>query len=404
MPIQDALDSLRFDRAFMANVTAWERIPARPARYADFPPGLDPRLIAALRSRGTAPLFTHQAAAVEASLAGENVVVVTGTASGKTLCYNLPVLQSLLSDPAARALYLFPTKALAQDQAAALGDLIQTLEAGDLVAVRTYDGDTPKAQRRGIRDDARLLITNPDMLHTGILPHHPRWAAFFENLRWVVLDELHVYRGVFGSNVANLLRRLRRLCRFYDADPRFILTSATIANPKELAERLIEAPVHLVPPDLDGSPRAEKHVLIYNPPVIDPALGIRRAYTLESARLAGKFLGHEVRPEETGKRFEATAAATCRWSGGRSSAACAMAPCGALWRRTPSNWVSTSASLVRRSSPATRARSPASGNRPAGPAAGRRPRPQSSSPPPPPSTSLSPSTLVISSSALPSMA
>jgi DEAD/DEAH box helicase domain-containing protein len=294
MPIQDALDSLRFDRAFMANVTAWERIPARPARYADFPPGLDPRLIAALRSRGTAPLFTHQAAAVEASLAGENVVVVTGTASGKTLCYNLPVLQSLLSDPAARALYLFPTKALAQDQAAALGDLIQTLEAGDLVAVRTYDGDTPKAQRRGIRDDARLLITNPDMLHTGILPHHPRWAAFFENLRWVVLDELHVYRGVFGSNVANLLRRLRRLCRFYDADPRFILTSATIANPKELAERLIEAPVHLVPPDLDGSPRAEKHVLIYNPPVIDPALGIRRAYTLESARLAGKFLGHEV--------------------------------------------------------------------------------------------------------------
>ncbi len=294
MPIQDALDSLRFDRAFMANVTAWERIPARPARYAGFPAGLEARLIAALSGRGTAPLYTHQAAAVEAALAGENVVVVTSTASGKTLCYNLPVLQTLLADPQARALYLFPTKALSQDQAAALDDLLGTLGAGDLVAVRTYDGDTPKAQRRGIRDEAHLLITNPDMLHTGILPHHPRWAAFLESLRWVVLDELHVYRGVFGSNVANLLRRLRRLCRFYGSDPHFILTSATIANPKELAERLIEAPVCLVGPDQDGSPRSEKHVLIYNPPVIDPALGIRRAYTLESARLAGKFLGQGV--------------------------------------------------------------------------------------------------------------
>ncbi|MCJ7708193.1 MAG: DEAD/DEAH box helicase, partial [Anaerolineales bacterium] len=294
MPIEDALEQLRFDRQFMANVTAWERLPARPARYADFPPSLDPRLIAALRSRGTAPLFTHQAAAVEASLAGENVVVVTGTASGKTLCYNLPVLQSLLSDPAARAIYLFPTKALAQDQAAALGDLLGTLEAVDDVPVRTYDGDTSKAQRRGIRDQARILITNPDMLHTGILPHHPRWSALFENLRWVVIDELHVYRGVFGSNVANLLRRLRRLCRFYNADPRFVLTSATIANPKELAERLIEAPVRLVSPDLDGSPRAEKHVILYNPPVIDRALGIRRAYTLESTRLAGQFLSRGV--------------------------------------------------------------------------------------------------------------
>ena len=294
MPIEEALEQLRFDRQFMANVTAWERLPARPARYADFPPGLDPRLIAALRTRGTAPLFTHQAAAVEAALTGENVVVVTGTASGKTLCYNLPVLQALLADPAARALYLFPTKALAQDQAAALGDLLGTLEAVDDVPVRTYDGDTSKAQRRGIRDQARILITNPDMLHTGILPHHPRWSALFENLRWVVIDELHVYRGVFGSNVANLLRRLRRLCRFYNVDPRFILTSATIANPKELAERLIEAPVRLVSPDLDGSPRAEKHVILYNPPVIDRALGIRRAYTLESTRLAGQFLSRGV--------------------------------------------------------------------------------------------------------------
>ncbi len=176
-------------------------------------------MMAALRERGTAPLYSHQAAAVEAALEGENIVVVTGTASGKTLCYNLPVLQTLLDDPEARAIYLFPTKALTQDQAAALGDLLTTLGAADQVPVRTYDGDTPTARRRGIREEVRLLLTNPDMLHAGILPHHPRWAALFENLRWVVIDELHVYRGVFGSNVANLIRRLRRLCRFYGSDP-----------------------------------------------------------------------------------------------------------------------------------------------------------------------------------------
>ncbi len=294
MSVETVLESLRFDSEFMKHIVAWERLPARPAHYADFPASLDPALTAALRARDLAPLYTHQAVAVEAALAGENVTVVTGTASGKTLCYNLPVLQSLLTDPEARALYLFPTKALAQDQAAELAAFLESLQAERAVAARLYDGDTPAAQRRAIRDEARLLITNPDMLHAGILPHHPRWAAFFEGLRWVVIDELHIYRGVFGSNVANVLRRLRRLCRFYGSDPRFILTSATIANPKEHAERLIEAPVRLVPPDLDGSPRAEKHVLIYNPPVIDPALGIRRAYTLETTRLAGRFLAGEV--------------------------------------------------------------------------------------------------------------
>jgi DEAD/DEAH box helicase domain-containing protein len=290
MSIHEALDRLRLDNAFMNNVAAWERLPTCPARYADFPAKLDPRLIAALRARDTAPLYTHQAAAIEAALDGENVVVVTGTASGKTLCYNMPVLQTLLNDPEAHALYIFPTKALSQDQAAALGDFLETLDAADQVPVRTYDGDTPKTRRRQIRDEARILITNPDMLHAGILPYHPRWSTLLENLRWVVLDELHVYRGVFGSNVANLLRRLRRVCRFYGAEPRFALTSATIANPKELAERLIEAPVRLIPSDLDGSPRAEKHVVIYNPPVIEPQLGIRRAYTLETTRIAERFL------------------------------------------------------------------------------------------------------------------
>lgn len=294
MPIQDALDNLRLDPDFMRNVAAWERLAPRPARYADFPPNLDPRLVAALRARGTAPLYTHQVAAVEAALAGENVVVVTSTASGKTLCYNLPVLQSLMADPAARALYLFPTKALSQDQSAELAEFLRSMHAGEDLPVRTYDGDTPTSQRRVYREEARILITNPDMLHTGILPHHPRWSQLVENLKWVVLDELHVYRGVFGSNVANLLRRLKRLCRFYGSEPRFVLTSATIANPKELAERLIEAPVRLVPPDLDGSPRAEKHVILYSPPVIEPRLGIRRAYTLEAASIADRLLRASV--------------------------------------------------------------------------------------------------------------
>lgn len=294
MPVLDALESLRLDPDFMRNVAAWERLAPRPARYADFPADLDPRLIAALRERGTAPLYTHQAAAVDAALAGEHVVVVTSTASGKTLCYNLPVLQSMLTDPESRALYLFPTKALSQDQAAALGDFLQSLPAAQDLPVRTYDGDTPASQRRVYRDEARILITNPDMLHTGILPHHPRWSHLFENLKWVVLDELHVYRGVFGSNVANLLRRLKRLCRFYGSEPRFMLTSATIANPKELAERLVERPVRLIPPDLDGSPRAEKHVILYNPPVIEPKLGIRRAYTLEATGIADRFLRASV--------------------------------------------------------------------------------------------------------------
>jgi DEAD/DEAH box helicase domain-containing protein len=294
MTIESVLEKLRMDPQFMSNVSAWERLPARPARHVPFPEAVHPRIISALHESGQAPLFSHQGAAIEASLAGENVVVVTSTASGKTLCYNVPVLQTLLDNPEARALYLFPTKALSQDQSSALGEFLEVLGAQDQVQVETYDGDTPTARRRAIREDVRLLISNPDMLHTGILPHHPRWADFFENLRWVVIDELHVYRGIFGSNVANVLRRLRRIAQFYGARPQFVLTSATIANPKELAERLIEAPVHLVPQDLDGAPRAEKHIIIYNPPVIDPSLGIRRAYTLESTRVADLFLRGEI--------------------------------------------------------------------------------------------------------------
>ncbi len=294
MTLRSVVDRLRGEAEFMRNVSAWERLPPRPARYADFPDQLDPRLIAALRRKGTAPLYIHQAAAVEAALEGENVVLVTGTASGKSLAYLLPVMNTMLDEPEARAMFLFPTKALAQDQAAAMMGFVEEFSSGETIPVRTYDGDTPTSQRPQIRGETRLLITNPDMLHTGILPHHPRWAQLFEGLRWVVIDELHVYRGVFGSNVANLIRRLRRVCRFYESDPQFMLASATIANPRELAERLIEAPVRLIPPDLDGAPRAEKHIIIYNPPVIDPSLGIRRSYTLETTRIAERFLAEPV--------------------------------------------------------------------------------------------------------------
>ena len=290
------LDRLRLNSVYMKNLVAWERFPARPARYGAWPAGLDPRLASALRRRGVESLYTHQTQAVEAALRGENVVVVTGTASGKTLCYNLPVLHALLADPQARALYLFPTKALAQDQANELGQFVSVLGEGAPapITVRTYDGDTPQGQRSAIRKAGGVLISNPDMLHTGILPHHTRWADLFGNLKYVVLDEVHSYRGVFGSHMANVLRRLRRICAFYGSAPQFVCTSATIANPRQLVEKLIEAPASLVPAEADGSPRAEKYFLVYNPPITDPALGLRRSYLLEAQRLAGEFLADDV--------------------------------------------------------------------------------------------------------------
>ncbi len=274
----------------MRCVTAWERIPARPPRTVPWPTGLDPRLVAAVRARGVEYPFTHQAQAIAATQGGEHVVLSTSAASGKTLAYNLPVLDALLNDPAACALYLFPTKALAHDQIAALQELIGALSAR--VTVRPYDGDTPSSHRPAIRREVRLLVTNPDMLHTGILPYHTRWARLFGNLRYVVLDELHTYRGIFGSHVANVLRRLRRVCRFYGSDPRFICASATIANPGELSERLIEAPVTLV--DDDGAPRGEKHFILYNPPLVDSRLGIRRSAALVAKDLAAQFLQADV--------------------------------------------------------------------------------------------------------------
>lgn len=275
-------------------VTAVRRLPAVDAAFAPFPAGLEPRLRAALEARGVQQLYTHQAEAFELVSRGQQVVVTTPTASGKTLCYNLPVLDRVLKNPATRALYLFPTKALAQDQMAELHELVGAIskasggEGQEEIGVHTYDGDTPQDARRTIRTRAHIVLSNPDMVHSGILPHHPRWAKLFENLQFIVIDELHAYRGVFGSHLANVLRRLQRICRHYGSNPQFICSSATIANPAELAERLAERPFSVV--SRSGAPRGEKFFVFVNPPVVNRELGIRKSYIAESRRVAGEFL------------------------------------------------------------------------------------------------------------------
>ena len=271
-------------------VTAVRRLPAVEAAYAPFPAGLDPRLRAAFEARGVQQLYTHQAEAFDLVAQGRQVVVTTPTASGKTLCYNLPVLDRILKNPATRALYLFPTKALAQDQMAELHELVGAIghATGEEIGVHTYDGDTPQDARRTIRTKAHIVLSNPDMVHSGILPHHPRWAKLFENLQFIVIDELHAYRGVFGSHLANVLRRLQRICRHYGSNPQFICSSATIANPAELAGRLAERPFSLV--SRSGAPRGEKFFVFVNPPVVNRELGIRKSYVAESRRVAGEFL------------------------------------------------------------------------------------------------------------------
>ncbi len=271
-------------------VTAVRRLAPVDARYEPFPDALDPRLRAALDRRGLRQLYSHQAEAYQRVIAGEHIVVTTPTASGKTLCYNLPVLDAILKDTATRALYLFPTKALAQDQMAELHELCGLIAeaGGEAIGVHTYDGDTPADARKTIRARAHIALTNPDMLHAGVLPHHPRWAKLFENLRYVVIDELHAYRGVFGSHLCNVLRRLQRICRHYGSDPQFICSSATIANPRQLAERLAERPFSHIAES--GAPRGEKFVVFVNPPVVNRELGIRRSYLAEARRVAGEFL------------------------------------------------------------------------------------------------------------------
>lgn len=286
MNVDQLAEKLRMDNLFMENVVRWETMPARPAAFAPFPEGLDPRLQALLHRRGIQQLYTHQAHAVREVLAGHDVVVVTPTASGKTMCYNLPVLNAILKNPDARALYLFPTKALSADQVSELYELIEM--AGLDIKTCTYDGDTPAAARKAVRQAGHIVVTNPDMLHSGILPHHTTWVKLFENLRYIVIDEIHTYRGVFGSNLANVLRRLMRLCEFYGSHPQFILCSATIANPQELAETLTGRPIVMI--DDNGAPQGIRHFVFYNPPVVNRQLGIRQGVIPVTRDIAGMLL------------------------------------------------------------------------------------------------------------------
>src|SRR5882724_7571205 len=288
--VHEVLDTFAARDLNGETLTAIRYFPAREAQWAGFPAWVNSDLAAAYAAKGIHRLYTHQAAAAEAVHAGRNVVIVTPTASGKTICYNLPVLNAVLENPDTRALYLFPTKALAQDQLAELHDLNTRL--ADRFGVFTYDGDTPGDARRAIRERGHIVLTNPDMLHTGILPHHTKWTRLFENLKYIVIDELHTYRGVFGSHLCNVLRRLRRIAKFYGSAPRFICCSATIANPGELASRLIEDDVEVL--SANGAPAAEKRFVFYNRPVVNRALGIRRSYLNESSRVAQEFLKHSL--------------------------------------------------------------------------------------------------------------
>jgi len=288
--VEEALRKLESNPRFMANVTFRYTIEAQEGSFESIPEFVHPQLQALLKRKGIERLYSHQAAALRAARAGENLVVVTPTASGKTLCYNLPVLQTLLEDEEARALYLFPTKALAQDQVAEL--MAWSDELGGRIKTYTYDGDTPGDARIAIRAAGSIVVTNPDMLHSGILPHHTKWIRLFENLRYVVIDELHIYRGVFGSHVANVLRRLDRICRFYGANPQYICTSATISNPQEHGETLLGRPVRVI--DQNGAPRGRKDIFFYNPPVVNQALGIRRSSLLEAEAIARELISHKI--------------------------------------------------------------------------------------------------------------
>ena len=286
MSIEEIIQSWKRSKNISPCLTDLRIFKKREGRYQPFPDFLHPLLKEALRSEGIESLYSHQAEAIKHVQEGQDVVVVTPTASGKTLCYNLPVLNRILSDPSSKAFYLFPTKALSQDQMFELQNLTKRLEKP--IRTFTYDGDTPQDARQAIRTQGDVVITNPDMLHTGILPHHTKWATFFQSLRFVVIDELHTYRGVFGSHMTNVLRRLSRICDFYGSKPRFICCSATIANPKELAERLLERDIFLV--DQNGAPSSEKIFIFYNPPVVNKELGIRGNHIHAARRLVSPFI------------------------------------------------------------------------------------------------------------------
>jgi DEAD/DEAH box helicase domain-containing protein len=278
-----AIDPARRDGRIVAESSE----PERDASTVALPRSLDPGLVDALRRVGIERLYSHQREALDAASRG-NLVITSGTASGKSLAFNLPVLDGIARDEKRRALYLYPTKALAQDQARKLAEL---RPPGLREAI--YDGDTPREERPAIRRRSNLVLTNPDMLHVGLLPNHKSWGDFFANLGWVVVDEAHTYRGVFGSHVANVLRRLRRVARAYGSEPRFLLASATIANPVELAEGLVGQPFEAI--DDDGAPRTGREIAMWNPPLIDPASGTRRSPLSEAAEMLVELVSQGVR-------------------------------------------------------------------------------------------------------------
>ncbi|WP_251554721.1 DEAD/DEAH box helicase [Neobacillus muris] len=288
--LQELVQELKTSDKFKDNIVAWHTIPETKPQTVPLPENLHPLLKEALLNKGIEQLYTHQRTAYDKIISGKSAVAVTPTASGKTLCYNLPVLQTILNNPNARSLYMFPTKALAQDQKSEMNELIQS--AGLDINSYTYDGDTPANIRQRVRQAGHVVITNPDMLHSAILPHHTKWVSLFENLQFVVIDELHTYRGVFGSHVANVIRRLKRICEYYGSHPVFICTSATIANPLELAERLTEESMELI--DNNGAPSGTKHFVFYNPPIVNKPLNIRRSATLEVRNIAGELLKNKI--------------------------------------------------------------------------------------------------------------
>ncbi|WP_404442365.1 DEAD/DEAH box helicase [Sutcliffiella horikoshii] len=288
--IYEVIDWMKNEESIAKNIVHWETVAPKEAQTVPFPPQIDERLLASLTNRGIGSLYTHQAAAFEAAVNKKHFVAVTPTASGKTLCYNLPVLQKIVQNNDARALYLFPTKALAQDQKSELNEIITQM--GVPINSYTYDGDTAPTIRQKVRKAGHVVITNPDMLHSAILPHHTKWVSLFENLEYIVIDELHTYRGVFGSHVANVIRRLKRICKFYGSNPTFICTSATIANPKELAQELTGETFELI--NNNGAPSSKKHIVFYNPPIVNKPLNIRRSATLEVRKLAAEFLQEKI--------------------------------------------------------------------------------------------------------------
>jgi DEAD/DEAH box helicase domain-containing protein len=289
--LNSIIEELKNDKKFMSCVTHWELMPPYKGRFVPFPEEIDQRIVSTLEQKGISRLYAHQKTCYEQARQGHNVVIVTPPASGKTLSYNLPVLQTLLEDPDTKAMYMFPTKALSQDQQAELNELVLAESIG--VRIFTYDGDTPSSIRISARDKGQIVITNPDMLHMGILPNHPKWIKFFKSLRFVVLDELHIYRGVFGSHLTNLIRRLKRVLSFYGANPVFICCSATIGNPLELAERILEEKAVLI--DENTSSQGERHFIFYNPPLVDAVQGIRRGVILEARNLAVRFLSKKIK-------------------------------------------------------------------------------------------------------------